>query len=84
VVTYTTNGGYTWKNTAIAAANPTYSVDSIDTYNGFQLIAFDFSSDDSVNNNPLFEVQINFTGPAAANATGNDRFDNLTIYGQRQ
>ena len=82
-VTYTTNGGYTWKNTAIATYNPTYSIDSLDTNNGFQLISFDFSTDDSVNNNPNFMVQINF-GTGATNTSGNDRFDNLTVYGQRQ
>ncbi len=83
VVTYTCNGGYSWKNTAIANY-ATYTVDSVDTYNGFQLISFDFSSDDSVNNNPNFQIMISFTGPNASNTSGNDRFDNLTIYGLRK
>ena len=83
VVTYTVNGGNSWKNTAISNY-ASYTIDSVSTYNGFQLFAFDFSSDDSVNNNANFQIMISFTGPAAANTSGNDRFDNITVYGLRQ
>ena len=78
VVTYTVDG-VNWINTAIAAY-ATYTVDSIDTYNGFQLISLDFSSDTAVNNNPKFQVQINFAN-GNTNTSGNDRFDNITLYG---
>ncbi len=78
-VTYTIDGS-TWINTAIAA-NATYSVDSTDSItNAFQLETFDFTSDVSVNNNPNFKVQINFSN-GNTNPTGNNRFDNITVYG---
>jgi len=77
-VTYTVDG-VNWINTAISAT-ATYTVDSLDTNNGFQLISFDFSSDSSVNNNPNFAVQINF-GAGGTNTSGNDRIDNITLYG---
>ena len=78
-VTYTIDGT-TWINTAIAA-NATYNVDSTDTVsNAFQLQTFDFSSDASVNNNPNFKVRITFSN-GNTNTSGNDRFDNITVYG---
>jgi len=42
-VTYTVDG-VNWINTAISSY-ASYSVDSVDTYNGFQLITLNFSSD---------------------------------------
>jgi len=78
-VTYSVDGT-TWINTAIAAT-ATYNVDSTDSItNAFQLESFDFSSDANVNNNPNFKVQINFTN-GNVNPTGNDRFDNVTVWG---
>jgi predicted RNase H-related nuclease YkuK (DUF458 family) len=78
-VTYTVDGT-TWINTAIAAT-ATYNVDSTDSItNAFQLESFDFSSDVNVNNNPNFKVQINFSN-GNVNPTGNDRFDNVTVWG---
>ena len=45
------------------------------------LISIDFSSIETVDNNPNFKVQIEFAGDAAANPTGNNRFDNVTLEG---
>lgn len=45
------------------------------------LISIDFSAIDAVNNNPNFKFQIEFAGDAAANPTGNNRFDNVTLEG---
>lgn len=47
------------------------------------LISLDFSSIEAVNNNPNFKLKIEFTGEAAANPTGNNRFDNMTLEGVR-
>ena len=79
MISYTVNGGASWKTDAISAYS-TYNLDSVSTYKGFQLFSFDFSSDDSVNNNALFQVRIDF-GTGATNTSGNDRFDNITLFG---
>jgi len=79
IVTYTVDGT-TWINTAISAV-ATYVIDSVDTgSNGWQLETFSFSSDANVNNNPHFAVQINFA-IGDSGTSGNDRFDNITLYG---
>ena len=75
-VTYTTDGT-NYINTAIAASG-VYAVDTL-----YSLITLDFSSDASVNNNPNFKVKINFSN-ATGTTTGNDRFDNITLYGIKQ
>jgi len=75
-VTYTTDGT-NYINTAIASTS-VYSVDTL-----FHVVSFDFSSDVNVNNNPNFKVQINFSN-ATGTTTGNDRFDNFTVYGVKQ
>ena len=75
-VTYTTDGT-NYINTAIANTS-VYSVDTV-----FNVVSFDFSSDANVNNNPNFKVQINFSN-ATGTTTGNDRFDNFTVYGVKQ
>jgi len=75
-VTYTTDGT-NYINTAIASTT-VYSVDTV-----YHVVSFDFSSDANVNNNPNFKVQINFSN-ATGTTTGNDRFDNFTVYGVKQ
>jgi hypothetical protein len=77
-VTYTTDG-MNYVNTAIAAV-ATYQVDST---TGWQLISLDFSSDAACNNNPNFKVMITFSN-GSANTSGNDRFDNITLWGVKQ
>jgi hypothetical protein len=44
-------------------------------------IALDFTGINAVNNNPNFKIKIDFVGDAAANPTGNNRFDNITLEG---
>jgi len=79
IVTYTVDGT-TWINTAISA-NATYAIDSVDTGTaGWQLETFNFSSDPNVDNNPHFAVRISFA-IGDSNSSGNDRFDNITLYG---
>ena len=69
--------GVNYINTAIAASS-VYSVDTVWT-----LMSFDFSADTMVNNNPNFKVQINFSN-AGSTTKGNDRFDNITLWGVQQ
>ena len=80
VVSYTTDGS-NYINTAISAY-ATVAIDSVDGTNKYELISFDFSTDTSVNNNPNFKVKIVFSDSSKTlNTSGNDRFDNITLYG---
>lgn len=73
--TYTTDGtNYTTVGLSKISHNP--SADPT-----VDLIALDFSSITSINNNPNFKLKIDFVGEAAANPTGNNRFDNITLEG---
>lgn len=45
------------------------------------LIAIDFSAIPQANNNPDFKFKIDFSGDAASGASGNNRFDNITLEG---
>ena len=73
--TYTTDGiNYTSVGLSKISHNP--SADPT-----VDLIALDFSSITSINNNPNFKLKIDFVGEAAANPTGNNRFDNITLEG---
>jgi len=79
-VSYTVDGT-NYINTALVAAlgaSASYAVDTT-----YKLVSLDFSSDPNVNNNPNFRVQITFSN-ATGTTTGNDRFDNITVYGLKQ
>jgi hypothetical protein len=43
------------------------------------LVALDFSEIVEANNNVNFKIKISFSGATAAGATGNNRFDNITL-----
>jgi hypothetical protein len=47
------------------------------------LVTLDFSDIAEVNNNPNFKIKISFSGATAAGATGNNRFDNITVQGNQ-
>ncbi len=47
----------------------------------YQLVTLDFSKSARVNNNPHFAVRITFSDEHAANTSGNNRFDNITLEG---
>ena len=55
--------------------------DAIDIAEEYQLFTFDFSTVPGVNDNPEFAVQILFGGSNASGASGNNRFDNITLEG---
>lgn len=72
---YTTDG----KNyISSGLANNAYLVDTT-----FGLHAFDFSADANTNNNPKFAVKIIFSNNNTG-TSGNDRFDNVTLFGEKQ
>jgi len=82
-VTYTTDG-VKWDSAGLiitdGALPPTtglgtYPVNAVAA--PLDLITLDFSQIPGVNNNPLFQVQLNFDNTAK----GNDRYDNLSIEG---
>lgn len=45
------------------------------------LIVLDFSTIETVNNNPNFKVKVSFEGTTISSTSGNNRFDNITIEG---
>ncbi|OYU80355.1 MAG: hypothetical protein CFE23_09830 [Flavobacterium sp. BFFFF1] len=47
----------------------------------FELVAIDLTGIAGVLNNPNFIFRINFSGATASGASGNNRFDNITIHG---
>jgi len=47
----------------------------------YDVITLDFSSIATVVNNPNFKIKIDFGGSTASGASGNNRFDNITIQG---
>ncbi len=72
---YTIDGiNYTTADLTTTVFNPT--VDPVAS-----LVSLDFSSITGVENNPNFKIKINFSGATASGATGNNRFDNLTVKG---
>lgn len=73
--TYTTDGiNYTTVGLGKISHNPSPDP-TVD------LIALDFSAITAADNNPNFSIRIDFTGDAASGASGNNRFDNITLEG---
>jgi hypothetical protein len=79
-VTYTTDG-VNYVNTALSATFGDPANYSVDT--SWKVIALDFTSDPAVNNNSKFKIRIDFSN-AASTTTGNDRIDNITLWGVKQ
>lgn len=71
---YSLDGGTTFITTGLSTTpfNP-----EEDTYT---LSTIDLSSISGADNNPDLVIKINFGGPNAANTSGNNRFDNVTVY----
>jgi hypothetical protein len=72
---YTTDGiNYTSTDLATSVFNPTD--DPL-----CSLVTLNFSTLINVDNNSNFKIKIDFTGTTATGATGNNRFDNVTVKG---
>lgn len=73
IFSYTVNGSdYITDGLTVRSFNPVDDPSS-------SLLQLDFSSIPAVNNNANFKVKINFEGPTASGASGNNRFDNVAV-----
>jgi len=71
--TYTTDGSsYTNSGLAVNTFNPAEDP-------SINIVTLDFSNIASVNDNPNFKLKIDFDGATASGASGNNRFDNVTL-----
>lgn len=71
-ISYTTNGT-DYVTTGITSQ---YTVST-----AFGLVTLDFSEIPAVNNNPNFKIKVSFDAASSTAASGNNRFDNLTVEG---
>lgn len=82
-VTRTNNGAKTQAIYYKAEPNAPWTLfkDNIEITESYTIVTIDFSGLDAAKNNPDFAVKILFTDENAANTSGNNRFDNITVEG---
>ncbi|MFW5725818.1 MAG: T9SS type A sorting domain-containing protein, partial [Bacteroidota bacterium] len=73
ILYYSTNGGSTW-----VEALPEYNVPQLPFW---ELKSVDLSDVAGANNNPNLKFRVFFRGENAALTAGNNRFDNITLFG---
>ena len=73
---YSANGGTTWTQ-----VGEDYEIPSIIGTGDYLHKTIDLSEIAEVNNNPDLKFKILFSSPEAANPSGNNRFDNVTLDG---
>ncbi len=87
ILSYSTNGGATWNNlprsvdTFTVGHQPTrdnLKVNGDLNWTGYNL---NFSKVAAANNNPNFVIRWSFAGSQSAGASGNDRYDNISVTG---
>jgi len=94
VFQYSTNGGVSWNRLTGAmdtfnTGNHTFHPDSLNAINpvtassNWYPVHIDFSSVQAVNNNPNMILKITFAGNGIGGASGNNRFDNISVSGQQ-
>lgn len=68
-----------------SAAIPDWELWEVDIPVGaeYQSYSFDFSDIEAVSDNPDFAIRIVFEGAAASNTSGNNRFDNILLVGDK-
>lgn len=71
---YSSNGGSTWTKVGDA-----YDVPEVTAW---ELKTFNLEGITALNNNPNVKFRILFVGEGAANTSGNNRFDNLSVTGE--
>lgn len=71
-ISYTTNG----TDYVTTGITPDYTVGT-----AFGLVTLDFSAISAINNNPNFKIKVTFDAASGTAASGNNRFDNLTVEG---
>ncbi len=91
ILSYSTNGGNTWKN--LTKAMDTFNISGVYRPDTLQVInpitaasawypvSINFTSDPSVNNNAGFIVRWQYQGANAILTSGNDRYDNISLTG---
>jgi len=75
------NYSYTIDGTTYITTGLTTTTFSPNVDPNYDVITLDFSSIATVVNNPNFKIKIDFGGSTASGASGNNRFDNITIQG---
>lgn len=73
--------GTTYTNEGLSKISHNPNPDPTPPNPNVDLIVLDFSEITDIDNNPNFKVKIEFGGDTAAGATGNNRFDNVTLSG---
>jgi hypothetical protein len=68
---YSVDGGQNWTQVG----------EAYDIFLDYTVKSFDLSGIEAINNNPLLQFRILFTGEAAAGTSGNNRFDNIALTG---
>jgi hypothetical protein len=75
-VEYSLDGGVTFQNTGLVD-----NVLPLADFEVWEVFTFDFSAVSGANDNPNFKIRILFEDANAANPSGNNRYDNITIFG---
>jgi hypothetical protein len=70
--------GTTFITTGLAVTTFSLNIEPI-----YDIVTLDFSKITGANNNPNFTIKISFSGPETLNTTGNNRFDNFTLQGNK-
>jgi hypothetical protein len=70
--------GTTFITTGLAVTTFSPNIEPI-----YDIVTLDFSKITGANDNPNFTIKISFSGPETLNTTGNNRFDNFTLQGNK-
>lgn len=91
IFSYSTDGGVTWKNLTrdmdtfniggIYRPDTLQVINSVTATSHWYPVNINFSSDNSVSNNPNFLVRWKFEGSGSNGTSGNDRYDNISLSG---
>ena len=75
-VEYSLDGGATFISTGLLD-----NLQPVVDFEVWQILTYDFSNIAGANDNPNFKIRILFEDVNAANPSGNNRYDNITIFG---
>jgi hypothetical protein len=91
VLSYSTDGGTTWKN--LTKAMDTFNISGVyypdtllmsnsvtDNSSAWYPVQINFTSDASINNNANFILRFRMTGVNTTGTSGNDRYDNIAVW----
>ncbi len=72
---------YSLDGTTFIDAGLANSTQDVANFEVWQNLTYDFSSIEGANDNENFKIRINYNHASAANPSGNNRYDNITITG---